>query len=72
MTYDGTAFEVEFAARDGRAYALLPVRTDRLMLLRDGGPRKYEARLQRRGRGRPVAQPVLASPHKLPKFVILS
>jgi len=35
MTYDGTAFEVEFAARDGHAYALLPVRADRLMLLRD-------------------------------------
>jgi hypothetical protein len=35
MTYDGTAFDVEFAGRDGRAYALLPIRADKLMLLRD-------------------------------------
>ena len=35
MTYDGTAFDVEFAGRDGRAYALLPISADRLMLLRD-------------------------------------
>jgi hypothetical protein len=35
MTYDGSAFEVEFAGRDGRAYALLAVPTSRLMLLRD-------------------------------------
>jgi hypothetical protein len=35
MTYDGSAFEVEFAGRDGRPYALLPVPTARLMLLRD-------------------------------------
>lgn len=26
MTYDGAAFEVEFAGRDGRAYALMPMR----------------------------------------------
>ena len=35
MTYDGSAFEVEFAGRDGRPYALLPVPAARLMLLRD-------------------------------------
>ena len=35
MTYDGTAFEVEFAGRDGRAYAILPIKADNLMLLRD-------------------------------------
>jgi hypothetical protein len=35
MTYDGTAFDVEFAAPDGRTYALLPIRAERLMLLRD-------------------------------------
>lgn len=35
MTYDGSAFEVEFAGRDGRPYALLSVPAARLMLLRD-------------------------------------
>ena len=35
MTYDGRAFEVEFAGRDGRAYALLPIPAQKLMLLRD-------------------------------------
>lgn len=35
MTYDGTAFEVEFSGRDGRAYALLPVAAEKLMLLKD-------------------------------------
>jgi hypothetical protein len=35
MTYDGTLFEVEFAGRDGRADAILPVRASRLMILRD-------------------------------------
>ena len=35
MTYDGNAFEVEFAGRDGRAYALLPVAAGKLMLLKD-------------------------------------
>jgi hypothetical protein len=35
MTYDGTAFEVEFAGRDGRAYAILPVKAENLMVLRD-------------------------------------
>ena len=35
MAYDGSAFEVEFAGRDGRAYALLPVAAKNLMLLKD-------------------------------------
>jgi hypothetical protein len=35
MTYDGSAFEVEFAGRDGRAYALLPVPAGKLLVLRD-------------------------------------
>ena len=35
MTYDGSAFEVEFAGRDGRAYALLPVAVEKLMPLKD-------------------------------------
>lgn len=35
MTYDGSAFEVEFSGRDGRAYALLPVPAERLMVLRE-------------------------------------
>ena len=35
MIYDGTAFEVEFAGRDGRAYALLPVPAGKLIVLRE-------------------------------------
>lgn len=35
MTYDGSAFEVEFTDRDGRTYALLPIAADKLMVLRD-------------------------------------
>ena len=35
MTYDGSAFEVEFAGPDGRAYAILPVSAAKLMLLHD-------------------------------------
>lgn len=35
MTYDGAVFEVEFAGKDGRPYAILPVHADRLMTLRD-------------------------------------
>ena len=35
MTYDGTAFEVEFAGRDGRAYALLPVPAEKLIVLHE-------------------------------------
>ena len=39
MTYDGSAFEVEFADRDGRAYAILPVEADKLIVLRDSPER---------------------------------
>lgn len=35
MTCDGRAFEVEFAGRDGRAYALPPAAGEKLMLLKD-------------------------------------
>jgi hypothetical protein len=35
LTYDGGTYEVEFAGRDGRAYALLPVAAEKLMVLRD-------------------------------------
>jgi hypothetical protein len=35
MTYDGTVFEVEFAGKDGRAYAVLPIPASKLMILRD-------------------------------------
>jgi hypothetical protein len=35
MTYNGSAFEVEFSGRDGRAYAILPVKADKLMPLRE-------------------------------------
>ena len=35
MTCDGSALEVEFAGRDGRAYALLPVAAEKLILLKD-------------------------------------
>ena len=35
MTYDGSAFEVEFAGQDGRAYALLRIPAQKLMVLRD-------------------------------------
>lgn len=35
MVYEGNTYEVEFAGRDGRAYALLPVPADKLMVLRD-------------------------------------
>ena len=34
-TYDGSAFEVEFADAQGRAFALLPIAADKLMLLHD-------------------------------------
>ena len=33
MTYADGACEVEFADRDGRAYALLPIRPEKLMVL---------------------------------------
>ena len=35
MTYDGKAFEVEFAGKDGRAYALLPVPVEKLIVLHE-------------------------------------
>ena len=35
MVYENATCEVEFAERDGRAYAILPVRVDKLMVLRD-------------------------------------
>jgi hypothetical protein len=35
MNYGDQAFEVEFAAKDGRTYALLALESDKLMLLRD-------------------------------------
>jgi hypothetical protein len=35
MTFDGTAFEVEFSDRNGRAYALLPIKAENLMVLHD-------------------------------------
>ena len=35
MTYDGTAFEVEFADAQGRAFALLPIAAGKLMQLHD-------------------------------------
>jgi hypothetical protein len=35
MTYDGSVFEVEFADRDGRTYALMSIEAQKLMLLRD-------------------------------------
>lgn len=33
ITNDGSVFEVEFAGLDGRAYALLPIKAERLMVL---------------------------------------
>jgi Domain of unknown function (DUF4926) len=35
MIYDGTAFEVEFSDRAGRAYALLPVSASSLIVLHE-------------------------------------
>jgi hypothetical protein len=35
MTYDGSAFEIEFAGRDGLAYAVMPVQAQKLMVLRE-------------------------------------
>jgi len=35
MIYDGTAFEIEFAGRDGHTYASLPIKADKLMVLHD-------------------------------------
>jgi hypothetical protein len=35
MTYDGSAFEVEFSDAQGRAYAMLPVPVEKLIVLHD-------------------------------------
>jgi len=35
MTYDGSAFEVEFSDTQGRAFAMMPVPVGKLMLLHD-------------------------------------
>ncbi len=35
MEYDGRVLEVEFAGRDGKTYALLPIEPAKLMVLRD-------------------------------------
>ena len=35
MTYDGSAFEVEFCDAHGRAFAMLPIATGKLMQLHD-------------------------------------
>ena len=35
MTYDGSAYEVEFADAEGRAFAILPISVEKLMLLYD-------------------------------------
>lgn len=35
MAYDGTAFEVEFSGKDGRAYALLPIPAEKLIALHE-------------------------------------
>ena len=35
MTYAGTVFEVEFAGKDGRAYAILSIPASKLIILMD-------------------------------------
>ena len=35
MTYDGSVFEVEFAGKDGKAYAIVPIDVSKVMALRD-------------------------------------
>ena len=35
MTYDGSAFEVEFSDAQGRAFAMLPISAGKLILLHD-------------------------------------
>ena len=35
MTYDGSAFEVEFSDAQGRAFAMMPIPAAKLMLLHD-------------------------------------
>ena len=39
MTYDDGACEVEFSDRDGRAYAMLPLAADHVLVLRDAPER---------------------------------
>ncbi len=42
MTYDDTAFEVEFCDNQGRAFAIMPIRGERLIVLHDA-PRAVAA-----------------------------
>ena len=35
MTYDGSAFDVEFCDNQGRAFAIMPIRGERLIVLHD-------------------------------------
>ena len=35
MTYDGSAFDLEFPDAKGRAFAMLPISADKLILLHD-------------------------------------
>jgi hypothetical protein len=35
MTYDGSAYEVEFSDAQGRAVAMMPIAADKLILLHD-------------------------------------
>jgi len=42
MTYDGSAFEVEFCDNQGRAFAIMPIRGERLIVLHDA-PRAVAA-----------------------------
>ena len=35
MTYDGSAFEIEFADAQGRTFAMLPISPQQLILLHD-------------------------------------
>ena len=35
MTLDGTHFQVEFSDREGRAYAMMPLNSKQLMILRE-------------------------------------
>jgi hypothetical protein len=39
MMYDDGAYEVEFADRSGRAYAMLPLPAEQLLVLRDAPER---------------------------------
>ncbi len=35
MTHPGGVFEIEFSGQDGKAYALLPIKSEKLIVLRD-------------------------------------